>query len=113
MSFNQCYEVTAMKSLLAVPALLLAVNSWAGCPAVMPTEPPQVPDGKSASHSEMQAAQLAVTDYVDKIKTYLDCRPQLDSLVHNRAVLRAKAAAGAYNEALADFRQRDVILANN
>ncbi len=102
-----------MKSLFAVPALLLAVNTWAGCPAPMPSEPPPVPDGKSASRTEMQEAQLAITDYVDKIEAHLECRPRVDSLAHNRAVFLAKTAADAYNEALANFRQRDVILANN
>lgn len=102
-----------MRSLFAVPALLLAVNTWAGCPVSMPSEPPPVPDGKSASRSEMQEAQLAITDYVNKVEAYLECRPQLDTLMYNRALSRAQTAAGAYNEALADFRQRDVILANN
>ncbi|QIB64755.1 hypothetical protein [Kineobactrum salinum] len=102
-----------MKSLLAVPALLLAVNSWADCPTVMPSEAPPVPDGKSASYTEMREAQRAVADYVNGIETFLECRPQLHALAHNRAIDLAETAADAYNDALASFRQRDVMLADN
>tara|TARA_R110002073_G_scaffold90394_6_gene213406 strand:- start:4145 stop:4453 length:309 start_codon:yes stop_codon:yes gene_type:complete len=102
-----------MKSLLTIPALFLAANTWASCPASLPVELPVVPDGASASHAEMQIAQEAVADYVTGVEAYLDCRTLIHPLLHNRLVDRAETVAASYNGALEDFRKREEMLATN
>ena len=82
-----------MKKLLVLPALFLAANTWASCPASMPQEAPAVPNG---------------------VEAYLGCRSaSLHPLVHNRAVYLAETAAESWNTALHSFRQRENMLATN
>lgn len=102
-----------MKSLLTIPTLFLAANTWASCPASLPVEHPAVPDGAIASHAEMQIAQEAVADYVAGVEAYLDCRTLIHPLLHNRLVDRAETVAARYNGALEDFRKREEMLATN
>lgn len=103
-----------MKKLLVLPALFLAANTWASCPASMPQEAPAVPNGQTASIEEMHAAQQAVSHYVAGVEAYLGCRSaSLHPLVHNRAVYLAETAAESWNTALHSFRQRENMLATN
>ena len=102
-----------MKALIALPALLLTVNTWAACPAAKPETAPVVPDGATASLAEMEAAQTAVKAYVSDMEAWLDCRSNLHPLLHNRMIAQAEAAAESYNAELASFRKRDQLLANN
>lgn len=102
-----------MKTLITLPALLFAANTWAACPAAQPEAPAALPDGKTASHEEMQQAQEAVKDYVASVEVWLECRSNLHPLMHNRHIAKAEAVAEAYNAELATFRGRDQLLANN
>lgn len=107
------HEDTAMKALMTLPALLLAANTWAACPAAKPETAPVVPDGATASFEDMAAAQEAVKTYVADMEAWLECRSNLHPLMHNRAIALAEAAAESYNMELSSFRKRDQLLANN
>lgn len=103
-----------MKKLLALPALLLAANTWASCPAPMPQKAPDVPNGQTASIEEMHDAREAVSQYVAGVEAYINCRSaSLHPLVHNRAVYLAQTTAESWNNALQTFRERDNMLATN
>lgn len=102
-----------MKTLITLPALLFAANTWAACPAVQPETPPALPSGLTASYDEMHDAQEAVKDYVASVEAWLECRSHLHPLMHNRHIAKAEAAAEAYNAELTAFRNRDQLLANN
>lgn len=102
-----------MKVLLTLPALLLAANTWAACPAAKPDAAPGIPNGMTATHQDMAAAQEAVKTYVNSVEAWLECRRSLHPLMYNRALAQAEAAADAYNAELATFRKRDQLLATN
>ncbi len=103
-----------MKKLVALPALLLAANTWASCPSPMPQEAPAIPNGQIASIEEMQSAHEAVSHYVEGVEAYLECRSaSLHPLAHNRALYLAETTADSWNSALHTFRQRDNMLATN
>ena len=99
-----------MKALMTLPALLLAANTWAACPAAKPETAPVVPDGATASFEDMAAAQEAVKTYVADMEAWLECRSNLHPLMHNRAIALAEAAAESYNMELSSFRKRDQLL---
>lgn len=103
-----------MKKLIALPALLLAANTWASCPAPMPQEAPAIPNGQTASIEEMHTTQEAVSHYVAGVEAYLNCRAaSLHPLAHNRAVHLAETTADSWNNALHTFRARENMLATN
>lgn len=62
-----------MKFLLPLSLLtaLIAAPAFADCTA--PSNEVKVPDGATATKDEMIAAQHAVRDYNDAVKTYIDC----------------------------------------
>lgn len=99
-----------MKALLAIPAMLIAMNAAADCPAQRPTELPAVPAVATATEADMAAAQLATKAYVESVDRFLSCREgHLSSLEHNFFVAEAHSAAERYNQALRDFQQRESI----
>lgn len=103
-----------MKNLLALPALLLAANTWASCPAQLPQEAPVIPNGQTAGIDEMHATREAVSHYVAGVEAYLDCRStNLHPLLHNRAVHLAETTADSWNNALHTFQARENMLATN
>ncbi|WP_146003616.1 hypothetical protein [Kineobactrum sediminis] len=104
-----------MRTLLALPALLLAANTWASCPKALPENAPVIPDGTTATYDQVYDAQEAVREYVTEIETYLECREGLGLhlMLHNRAVHLAQTAAKDFNASLSTFRQRKNMLANN
>jgi len=103
-----------MKKLLALPALILAANTWASCPAPMPQTAPAIPNSQTASIEEMHAAQEAVSQYVTGVEAYLSCRSaSLHPLLHNRAVYLAEMTAETWNSTLQTFRARENMLATN
>jgi hypothetical protein len=103
-----------MKKLLTLPALFLATNAWASCPAPMPQAAPAIPNGQTASIEEMHATQEAVNQYVTGVEAYLNCRSaSLHPLMHNRAVYLAETTAEAWNSTLQTFRARENMLATN
>ena len=48
-----------MKALLAVPAMLIAMNSAAECPADYPTSAPDISLSASATRGDLESAQIA------------------------------------------------------
>lgn len=81
---------------VALPALALALNVHAECPAQFPTERPAIPQGRHASEADMQAASAAVQAYVTRGERYLACH-RLSAERHNRYMDRISAIAGEFN----------------
>lgn len=97
--------VIAMKTLLTVPAMFIAINAAAECPALLPTDKPAVPDGTVASRAEMYEAQLETRVYVENIENFLLCKQErIEPWLHNIHVRSAEAAAEDYNRELQRYR---------
>ena len=102
-----------MKALLAVPAMMIAMNAAAGCPGQRPTEIPQMPVAESASQQEMAEAQMAAKAYVDSVSEFLECRAaHLSDQEHNLFVFSAESVAAEYNATLFAYQQRESIAKN-
>lgn len=99
-----------MKALLAVPAMLIAINAAAQCPAKRPTEAPEMPAVATADKADMVAAQTATQTYVDGVVDFLNCRHySMHDVEYNYFVEAAHSAAQKYNETLREFKQRDAL----
>lgn len=102
----------------------IALSLAAAAPAAFAAcaYPPEVaiPDGKSASKAEMQAASAAVKDYMAKVEDYLACldkeeadlgdavteeQKQLHTSRHNAAVDALNAVAARYNEQVQAYKK--------
>lgn len=102
-----------MKALLAVPAMLIAMNSAAECPADYPTSAPDISLSASATRSDLESAQIATQAYIDSVDKFLTCRAaHLHDLAHNYYVYEAETAAENYNAALRAFQQREALAGN-
>lgn len=99
-----------MKALLAVPAMMIAMNAAADCPAKRPVEAPEMPVVATATKSDMVAAQTATQDYVDGVVQFLNCRDySMHDVEYNYFVEAAYSAAEKYNETLREYKQRDAL----
>ena len=102
-----------MKALLAIPAMLIAMNAAAECPAQRPTELPAVPVATTASQADMVAAQTATQAYVESVIDFVNCRQDyITDLEHNFFIESARSAAENYNETLREFNQREAVASN-
>lgn len=102
-----------MKALLAVPAMLIAMNATAGCPGQRPTDMPQMPAAESATQQQMAEAQMAAQAYVDSVSVFLECRAaHLSDQEHNLFVNSAESVAAQYNQTLFAYQQRESIAKN-
>lgn len=107
----------AVPAAIAFAAALLAPLAQAAC-----TYPPEVtiPDGKTATKADMQAANGAVKEYMAKVEDYLACldkeeadlgeavtdeQKQLHTSRHNAAVDALNAVAARYNEQVQAFKK--------
>ncbi|MEP4146169.1 MAG: hypothetical protein ABJL54_03050 [Halioglobus sp.] len=103
-----------MKSLLAVPFLFIALNAAADCNSQRPGDAPVIPEGATATRVQMEQAQVNAKAYVDSVASFLDCRrKEINDMTHNFFVYSATGTAEAYNEALAQYAQREEALAMN
>lgn len=103
-----------MKSLLALPFLFIALNAAADCNSHRPSEAPVIPEGSLATRVQMEQAQIDAKAYVDSVSSFLDCRrKEINAMTHNFFVYSAIDTAEAYNEALAQYAQREETLAMN
>lgn len=101
-----------MKRFIVLTLFLASVGAHAECPRSLPTERPDIPDGKTATADSMLQAQKSTASYVHNIEDYLSCwQPMLTNSNHNRLVNKAMAAATAYNRELKRFRQREELAA--
>ena len=102
-----------MKALLAVPAMLIAMNAAAACPAKRPAEAPEMPAVATASRADMVAAQTATQHYVDAVVDFLNCRDySMHDVEYNYFVDAAHTAAEKYNETLRAYKQREALASN-
>lgn len=104
--------------------LAIALSLAAAAPAAFAacTYPPEVtvPDGKTATKADMQAANAAVKDYMAKVEDYLACldkeeadlgdavteeQKQIHTSRHNAAVDALNAVAARYNEQVQAFKK--------
>ena len=100
-----------MKTLLAVPALLLALNATAGCPVDHPRQQPVLPDGANATQAEMYQAQLEADRYLLQAETYLDCG-LMNRRQYNILLGQMETFAEAYDEELIEFQIRSHMVAD-
>ena len=119
-----------MKLLIAIAALaaLTAGPVYADCP--YPTPPEKIPDGNSASLSEMVAVKKAIADYDAAMSVYLDCikqehvdavakagdkltdkqKQELDHIEtqrHNAAVAQLQGVADHFNEQVRIYKAKN------
>ncbi len=92
-------------ALIALPAMLIALQANAECPADFPANKPVVPNGATASEADMLAAKKAVESFVAEGEAYLACS-NLITVLHNRKVEKLNRAAAAFNEEAARFNDR-------
>ena len=103
-----------MKSLLAIPALFVALNATADCNSQRPTEAPIIPEGATATRVQMELAQRDAKTYVESVSAFLNCsRKEINDMTHNFFVYSAEETAAAYNQALAQYVQREETVAMN
>ena len=99
-----------MKALLAIPAMLIAMNAAAECPAQRPTELPAVPVATTASQADMVAAQPATQAYVESVNDLVKGRQDyITELEHNYYIESARTAAETYTETLRECNQREAV----
>jgi hypothetical protein len=119
-----------MKALIATAALaaLTAARAYADCP--YPTPPEKIPDGNTASLSDMVAVKKAVTEYDAAIGSYLECikkehadavakagdkltdkqRDDLEHIEtqrHNAAVAQLQSVADHFNEQVRAYKAKN------
>jgi hypothetical protein len=119
-----------MKLLIAIAALaaLTAAPGHADC--AYPTSPEKIPDGNSASLSEMVTVKKAITEYDAAIGIYLDCikqehedavakaggkltdkqKDELDHIEtqrHNAAVALLQSVADRFNEQVRIYKAKN------
>lgn len=103
-----------MKSFLAIPAMFIAINAAAQCPAEHPINKPELEVSYSSSKVELFAAQTQAQAYVDSVVSYLNCRDRrMTSLEVNFYVEAAENVAEQYNEVLRAYRQSTEAVAIN
>ena len=114
---------TKKAGILALASLSLALSFSAQADCVFPKAPASVPDGKSASESEMIAAMNAFKAYNEEVTAFGACLEeetknkasgtaqlmQLKSMQakkHNAAVAELQQKAKAFNEQVRIFKAR-------
>ena len=101
-----------MRTLLAIPALCLALNASAGCPVDHPRDMPELPDGLTASSTAMHKAQLAAENYMWQAETYLAC-DLMNRRQHNALLTQLEKFTESYNEELIEYQVRSNMIAEN
>ena len=94
------------KALLAIPAIMIAMNAAAECTSDRLPEKPTLPAGEAATRAEMHEAQQAAQAYVDGVVEFVNCREKhLTDFEHNFYVHAAERMAGEYNTQLQAYQQ--------
>ncbi|MEH6587371.1 MAG: hypothetical protein V7720_12480 [Halioglobus sp.] len=103
-----------MKAFLAIPAMFIAINAAAQCPAERPSTKPELEVSYSSTKTELFAAQTQAQAYVDSVVSFLNCQDRrLSPLEFNFYVVAAEDMAAQYNEVLRAYRQNKEALAIN
>ena len=103
-----------MKALLAIPAMLIAMNVAAECPAERPIQKPELNVDYASSKTELFEAQNEAKAYVGEVVKFLNCRgSHLSSLEYNFFVESAYSMAEEYNEVLRAHEQSQEAVASN
>lgn len=103
-----------MKALLAIPAMLIAMNVAAECPAERPIHKPELDVNYASSEAELLQAQNEAKSYIADVVTFINCRgSHLSTLEHNFFVESAYSMAEEYNEVLRAYKQSQEAVASN
>ena len=114
-------KTTAKIHLLALASLALSFSAQAEC--VFPKGPASIPDGKTASETEMVAAMNAFKAYNEEVNAFGACLDQetkdksastaqlmtlknLQAKKHNAAVDELQARAKLFNEQVRIYKSR-------
>ena len=101
-----------MKVLAIAFAAMISANAMASCDKVDWSSPPAIPDGASASTTDMLAARAAVMSFVSQGENYLECGNN-EPFMHNLIAHHLELTATAFNTELQRFmEQRSTIAAN-
>lgn len=100
----------AMKAVIAMPVLFLALNAAASCPVQHPREVPAMPDAAVASKEEMHRARLEAEQYLSRGKIYLDCG-LMNRRQYNQLLSQLEMFSERYNDELAEYQDRSRMIA--
>ena len=99
-----------MKTMIAIPALCMALNAAAGCPVENPREQPVIPDAAVASRQEMHRAELQAEQYMLQGAAYLECS-YLNRRQHRQLSGQLEMFSERYNDEMARYRSRSRMIA--
>ncbi len=103
-----------MKALFAIPAMLIAMNVAAECPAKRPTHKPELEVTYASSKTELFKAQNEAKTYIAEVVKFINCRgSELSTLEYNFFVESAYSMAEDYNEVLRAYKQSQEAVASN
>lgn len=103
-----------MKTFLAIPAMFIAINAAAQCPADRPSNMPELEISYSSSKIELFEAQAQTQAYVNSVVSYLNCHDRrMSSLEINFYLESAENMAAQYNEVLRAYKQSTEAVAIN
>ena len=94
----------------AIAMILFVGTAQAGCEE--PVDPPALPDGATASETQMLDAQKSVKDYVFAMNEYLAClapegKPgEVDVESYNKSAERMEEFVASFNMQLRVFKSR-------
>ena len=94
-----------MRAVLAIPLLCWALGAGAECPAGHPREAPEIPDGATATPTEMHRAELLAETYLWQVKAYLDCG-YMNRRQYNQLLSQVELFNEQYQEEMIEFRSR-------
>ncbi len=99
-----------MKTLIAIPLLLVTFTAQAACPVKRPGEQPVLPDGEAATTLEIQQAQKAAESYRLQVETYLGCGV-MNRRQHYRLLTQLEMFMENYNRELTEFQGQETLVA--
>ena len=101
-----------MKLFAIAFATMMSANAMAGCYKIDWSNPPAIPDGASASTSEMLEAHKQVVSFVSQGEQYLDCSNR-EPFMHNLIAHHLELTATQFNTQRDLFlQQRSAVAAN-
>ena len=103
-------KMKAIKAMMVIPALCLALDAAARCPVDNPRVQPALPDAAVASQQEMDRAQVEAQEYLRQGKTYLGCG-LMNRRQHNQLLGQLEIFSARYNDELVEYRHRSQVVA--
>lgn len=100
MKAKKMFPITGLMSAL----IMTSAIAQAECMSHVHDQQPQIPDGLTASKSEMLSAQGELKAYVDKVQRDVKCVG--DDFGHDASLKRLKKLVAHYNQELVMFNEK-------